>query len=719
MKSWKRTGVALVAALLLVAPMSERAVRAEQGEMARVHATGDSIARDNQPASSLNEKGTTTLEWTTTEARLIAETLIDGYGASGVQYAIRKDGEVVLSGGLGLDETGSKVPIASSVMFAIGSVSKMYVTAATMMLVDAGKVDIDAKLTEYIPDFTMADERYKQITPRMLMNHSAGLYGSHYRNSMLFADNSTENRDTLLENLRGQRLKSEPGEYSVYANDGFQLLEILVERVSGMSYSEFLATYVSRPLGLTSTKTPLDRFDRSQIYPIRLPGIEGVLPVENANVLGTGGIYSTAEEVTLFSEVLTGQRPDLLSKASALTMQKPEYRNGVWVEGSSNVFGYGLGWDSVDLAPFDAYGIQAVTKGGDTTLYHSAYIALPEKNVSIALLTAGGSSMFNTAAASNMLLTYLKEVGEISSIQPLTAFDAPVKQEMPDHLKAYAGLYGRVDATLNIAIEDSELKLPDMLGGFIPEQSYVYTGDQAFTGEDGRTMISFDEQSNGHTYVRVRSIIEFPGIGHASIDYYELQRLEDNKLDDSTKLSWKERNGKTYYTVNEKINSLFYLSLQVLSKTIQLDEAGSYANAALITDDNHAENIVEIPVMNGRDAFDLDFYEEEGVEYLQAGGWTYISEHAIMPLYKGKTSIATIPTSGHARWYHIDEGVGGRMITIDHPESSGFVIYDASGMPLHVSAISGSHTAVLPENGLIVFGGEAGDVFKITLERKE
>ncbi|WP_244213753.1 serine hydrolase [Paenibacillus barcinonensis] len=67
------------------------------------------------------------------------------------------------------------------------------------------------------------------------MNHSSGLYGSHYGNSILFDDEDTRNHDELLIKLQAERLKSKPGEYSVYCNDGFQLLEILVERVSGLS----------------------------------------------------------------------------------------------------------------------------------------------------------------------------------------------------------------------------------------------------------------------------------------------------------------------------------------------------------------------------------------------------------------------------------------------------------------------------------------------------
>ncbi|WP_454192861.1 serine hydrolase domain-containing protein [Paenibacillus sp. Marseille-Q7038] len=688
----KRMSATVMAALMLVLPVAESKAQANSGPV-----TGDLAGK---------------------KAIEIVETLIGNYGVNGVQYAIRDEGKVVLSGGLGVNEAGKKAPITEDTMFGIGSVSKMYVTAATMMLADAGKVDIDQPLLKYIPEFKMADVRYKQITPRMLMNHSAGLYGSHYKNSILFNDNDTENHDSLLENLRSERLKSDPGEYSVYANDGFQLLEILVERVSNMSYSEFLAQGISGPLKLTSTNTPLDDFDRSRLYPVRFPGIQGKLPTENANVLGTGGIYSTAEELTLFSEVLTGERPHLLSEASVSAMQQPEYRKGVWVSDESNIFSYGLGWDSVDLAPFDDYGIKALTKGGDTIMYHSALIALPEKDISIAMLTSGGSSILNTAAATNILLAYLKETGDIAKIQPDKTFQVSVKKDMPDNLKSYSGLYGTAGSTLRITVGNGKVDLPGMMDGLIPAQTYVYTGDHEFTSKDGITVISFDEQKNGHTYVRVKSYLDFPGIGQSVIAYYEWQKLNDNQLGGTVTNTWKERNGKAYYAVDEKINSLFYLSPVVLTKKVAFDKQAGYANGAKIMDIDHAVNIIEIPVMNGRDVTDLTFFRKDDIEYLQADGRTYISEAAVKPIYAGSASDVSIPASGNARWFKVGEGAVSRTMTVDLPQRGGFAVYDANGVPVNLSTATGSRTAVLPKNGLIVFGGGAGEVFKITLGAK-
>ena len=95
-----------------------------------------------------------------------------------------------------------------------------------MQLAEAGRVSLDAPVTRYLKDFKMADERYRQITVRMLLNHSSGLMGSHFENAMLFGDADPVAADSLLEQLSTQRLKADPGAYSVYCNDGFTLAEL-------------------------------------------------------------------------------------------------------------------------------------------------------------------------------------------------------------------------------------------------------------------------------------------------------------------------------------------------------------------------------------------------------------------------------------------------------------------------------------------------------------
>ncbi|WP_054026539.1 serine hydrolase domain-containing protein [Bacillus sp. FJAT-28004] len=651
------------------------------------------------------------------KAQVLASKLVSDYGVSGLQYAIMDKGSIVLSDDAGVYDKASNAPITKDTMFGIGSVSKVYVTAATMILADSNKVDIDKPLTTYIKDFTMADERYKEITPRMLMNHSSGLYGSHYGNAILLGDNDTQYHDELLFKLQSEKLKSKPGEYSVYCNDGFQLLELLIERVSGISYTEFLAKYVSAPLDLSSTKTLHDEFDRERLAKSYWPMIDHALPVENTNVIGSGGIYSTAEELTKFAELLIGNRTDILSEQSAKAMQSPEYKKGIWVSEETNTVNYGLGWDAVSFAPFDDYGITVLYKGGDTLEYHSSLIAIPEYDISMAVVSSGGSSIFNGTFTSKVLLEYLRDKGHIKEILPEKTFEPALKVEMPSELLSYSGLYGSVGSTINMEIKNGEINLPMTGGGLVPPQKYVYTGDGQFKNSDGSVAVSFDKQTNGQTYVKLNSYLNFPGLGQFMMLTYAYQKLDPNPLNHITKKVWENRNGKNYYALGEKITSALYLAPTILTKNISVDMDHGYANGTKIVDENKAVNAVEIPI-SGRDVFDLNFYKVGLTEYLKIDGVSYINEDAIQPIYEGNSSISSIPSNGQAVWYKIDEKSANRVMTVEAPVSGGFAVYDAKGMVVNFSKATSNHSVVLPEDGMIVFGGNEGDVFKINLKNK-
>lgn len=107
-----------------------------------------------------------------------AKLLVESYDTNSVQYALIDQGDIVISGVASKDAGKGKAEISATTMYGIGSTSKMFAAAAVMKLVDEGKVDLDVPVVNYITDFKMKDPRYKQITPRMLLNHSSGLQGA-------------------------------------------------------------------------------------------------------------------------------------------------------------------------------------------------------------------------------------------------------------------------------------------------------------------------------------------------------------------------------------------------------------------------------------------------------------------------------------------------------------------------------------------------------------
>lgn len=130
-------------------------------------------------------------------------------------------------------------------MYGIGSVSKVFAAMAAMKLVDQGKIDLDAPLVQYLPDFRMAAPEYPQITVRMLLNHSAGFAGTDYRNGFTNAP-VPGYAAQVQQALATQRLKHQPGEMAVYCNDCFTMIEPLVAAVSGQPYPSSWRTKSSR-----------------------------------------------------------------------------------------------------------------------------------------------------------------------------------------------------------------------------------------------------------------------------------------------------------------------------------------------------------------------------------------------------------------------------------------------------------------------------------------
>ena len=104
--------------------------------------------------------------------------------ASSASVAIMDNGKMVYSEGFGMADWEQSISVTRDTLYNIGSVSKTFCATAMMLLVDDQKVDLDHKVTEYIPEFIMADPRYKDITVRMLLNHTSGLPGTSYANVM-------------------------------------------------------------------------------------------------------------------------------------------------------------------------------------------------------------------------------------------------------------------------------------------------------------------------------------------------------------------------------------------------------------------------------------------------------------------------------------------------------------------------------------------------------
>lgn len=633
-------------------------------------------------------------------------------GITSIQYAMMDSGEIVESGVGGVYSKQENRLLTTENLFGIGSTSKMFTTAAMMRLADQGKVDLDCPVTDYIPEFTMADERYQDITVRMLLNHSSGLMGSTYGNGFLFDDADTQAHDTLLADLATQTLKADPGAFSVYCNDGFTLAEIVIERVSGMSFTDFIHQEITGPLGMAHTKTMQDDFDRSSIVRTYNPyAPEQETPTDSVNIIGTGGVYATAEDLCRFAQIFTGEA-DVLTDASREATFHKEYADGQWLDVENNTVGYGLGWDSVDLYPFNLYGIQAVTKGGDTLLMHNSLIVLPEYGLSAAVSSSGGSSAYCQMLATSLLLDQLEEKGIIT--ERLSALDSftPAEQTALDaDMKQYEGLYGDSTSLMRLTMDDAGTLT--LTNAYAPTQAqtYIYCGNGLFKHETGALELRFTEQ-NGRTYLTYRGYSAIDGLCDVVSETYYLEKLPENAVTDEMQAAWAAREGKAYVSVTDKASSQLYMSgLPMLG----IGTVDSYLLSNPLTSDSRADVAIQIPMMGGRDTSPFVFETIDGVEYVHYTDGLYIDISAVPDIYTGTQSHLTIQPNGYNRWYNLPEVLDGKTMSIQGSESTGFVVFNAAGQTINQSAVTGDTQVILPGGGAIVFCGDAGDRINLTI----
>ena len=635
-----------------------------------------------------------------------------GAGIASIQYAMMDSGEIVESGVGGVYSKQENRLLTTENLFGIGSTSKMFTTAAMMRLADQGKVDLDRPVTDYIPEFTMADERYQDITVRMLLNHSSGLMGSTYGNGFLFDDADTQAHDTLLDDLATQTLKAAPGAFSVYCNDGFTLAEIVIERVSGMSFTDFIHQEITGPLSMAHTKTMQDDFDRSSIVRTYNPyAPEQETPTDAVNIIGTGGVYATAEDLCRFAQIFTGEA-DVLTDASREATFHKEYADGQWLDVENNTVGYGLGWDSVDLYPFNLYGIQAVTKGGDTLLMHNSLIVLPEYGLSAAVSSSGGSSAYCQMLATSLLLDQLEEKGIIT--ERLSALDSftPAEQTALDaDMKQYEGLYGDSTSLMRLTMDDAGTLT--LTNAYAPTQAqtYIYCGDGLFKHETGALELRFIEQ-NGRTYLTYRGYSAIDGLCDVVSETYYLEKLPENAVTDEMQTAWAAREGKAYVSVTDKASSQLYMSgLPMLG----IGTVDGYLLSNPLTSGSRADVAIQIPMMGGRDTSPFVFETIDGAEYVHYTDGLYMDISAVPDIYTGTQSHLTIQPNGCNRWYNLPEVLDGKTMSIQGSESTGFVVFNAAGQTVNQSAVTGDTQVILPGGGAIVFCGDAGDRINLTI----
>lgn len=318
--------------------------------------------------------------------------------------------------------------------------------------------------------------------------------------------------------------------------------------------------------------------------------------------------------------------------------------------------------------------------------------------------------------ANEILLSALQEKGIVKELKATPTFKASNKENMPEELLSYAGVYADSTQLLKIEISKAgELSISSIMASTLPAQKFSYNTNGEFLDAEGTSKVSFVKESNGRIYLWTQGYGVIPGLGETASTQYAAEKLELNSLSNEVTSAWQQRQGKLYFSVSEKYSSQYYMNMPIAGIAMFPDAPG-YMGSNKITGPNKAEMTVQIPTLGGRDLSDIIFETKDGVEYLKVGNQLFIPQDAIKPIYAGPQSLVTIQADGHARWYEIPDTASSKLLTVELPPKGSFAVYDENGMCVNFSTVSGLTQVKLPSNGIIVFVSDVGAKFELTIK---
>lgn len=566
----------------------------------------------------------------------------------------------------------------------VGSISKMFTAISIMKLREEGKISLDQKVYECIPEFVMNDERYKDITIRSLLDHTSGIFGSTLKNVDLYGEKSTWNHDNILNMLSEQRLKYAPGKMANYCNDGYALLEILIEKVTGENYTDYILENILTPLSLKSIYTTQDYTGDIKEY---------------VNSIGAGGLFSNADDLCIFADAITSDK-GFLSMESIYSMSEGN-DSPYNVEG----FSFGLGWDDTKAEPFYSSGIKALVKSGDTTLYHSALICLPEFNISCAVISDSLSSLYCQSAAKSYIMKYLSENALADIIHIESGDIESIDGYGTNECEKYEGVYLSNRAQYSFEVEGGKGKLKNLYTGKI--ETYAYFGGYAFVS--GKDVLYFEEKDEKIYMKKTGSYSLSENEEYMYNDYIgEKKEIGENVFE-----SWKKRDGKIYFILDEGYNSMLYTTSIPLTSVYFKNEVPNYLGYMKLVSENEAKSDIELPGTYGRDLTDLVIFEKDGIEYAKAQGWTFIDSFSVNEIYQGEKSICTILENGYTRWFKTGN-LQNKNISVRIEGKGMYALYNSSGICTYSSVIKEGES-ILSQGGYIAFAGDKATRFYITV----
>ena len=375
-----------------------------------------------------------------------------------VAIALVDDQRVVWSEGFGFEDAAHKVPTTTDTEFRVGSVSKLFTDIGIMQLVDSGRLNLDAPITQYLPSFHPANPFGTPITLRQLMSHRAGLVREppvgHY------FDTSEPSLEATIDSLNETSLVYAPGTQTKYSNAGVATVGYVLQTISGTSYADYLKQAVLLPMGMThSSFKPEPQVTRhlavAQMW--SYDGLNFTAPNFQLGEGPAGCMYSTVGDLARFLSVLfaagNSGTSQVISARSINEMWTPQFDTD-----SPNQFGLGF-----LLQRF--HGERMIGHGGAIYGFATQVAALPDRKLGVIVIS--------TADGTNAVVNHI--AGDALSLMLNVREQKPLSQWMETHpiseatMRKAAGRYSSDREVVELAERSGHLFLSHSEGGALEE----------------------------------------------------------------------------------------------------------------------------------------------------------------------------------------------------------------------------------------------------------
>jgi CubicO group peptidase (beta-lactamase class C family) len=310
--------------------------------------------------------------------RAIVDAPIKAGKVAGASVVLARQGQTILAQSFGQADLELDVPMPADASFEIGSVTKQFTSSSILLLAERGTLALDDDMTKYLPDFPTHGQR---ITIRHLLTHTSGIKG--YTELPEFRDLMPirKSPETLVKLFADKPLDFPPGENLVYNNSGYFLLGLIIEKVSGQKYADFVKTNLFDTVGMPGSyycSESAVHHHHAHGYDVLANTLILKGAISHAWPFSAGSLCSTAADLTAWNLALHGGK--VLKADSYRAMTTGATLN----DGAKTRYGFGIGLG-------DIRGRRAIAHGGGINGFLSEVEYYPDSGLSIVILlnTAG------------------------------------------------------------------------------------------------------------------------------------------------------------------------------------------------------------------------------------------------------------------------------------------------------------------------------------------